>query len=127
MIIAASLAVGKRAIDAASAKPTPVEVWSGGDDRLTLQFRDALESAFASSPNFTSSSGKTQGTLVVTIPTHIAWKRIGRRIQVLYRAEFAWTGEQSIVRFRRACESICDPVSPGDRSRQNPADGVAAR
>ncbi|WP_321470784.1 hypothetical protein [uncultured Paludibaculum sp.] len=71
-----------------SSEPIRVEVWIGGDDGLTLRLRDALEFAFRSSVDFTLSSGKKPGTLVVTIPANVDWKKIGRRTQVLYSAHF---------------------------------------
>jgi hypothetical protein len=79
-----SLGVLACASSAAPAKPTPVEVWCGGDDGLTSRLRDAVEGAFKSSPDFTLSWGKKSGTLVVTIPTNVAWEQVGKRTRVLY-------------------------------------------
>jgi len=101
--VAAFLAVGAHTIDAASAKPTPVEVWSGGDDGLTLRLRGALVAALRSSPSFRLSSGKKPRTLVVTIPTHLKWKQIGGRTQVLYTVQFASTDEQNIGASTGSC------------------------
>jgi hypothetical protein len=75
-------------MDAAPTAPTPVEVWVGGDDGLTQKLEDAMESAFRSSQDFTLSSGKKPGTLVVLIPTNVGWKKIGTRTKVLYTVEF---------------------------------------
>jgi len=96
-------AVTASATDAASAKPAPVEVWCGGDDGLTLRLRDTLESAFRLSPEFTVSSGKKPGTLIVTIPTHVKWKQIDRRTQVLYTVKFASTENQNIGTSTGSC------------------------
>jgi hypothetical protein len=90
-------------IATASVRPTLVEVWRGGDDALTQKLTEALESAFQSSPNFTLSSGKKPGTLVVTIPTHVGWKQIGRRTQVSYKVEFASADNQKIGAGKGSC------------------------
>jgi hypothetical protein len=87
-MIAVSLIVPACAMGASDAKQTPVEVWRGGDDGATLRLTDALEATFRASPAFVLSSGKKPGTLVVTIPTHVGWKQIGGRNQVLYTVEF---------------------------------------
>lgn len=88
-IIIVSLVVAACAMGAASGKPTLVEVWCGGDDALTLSLRDTLENAFKSSQDFSLGSGKKPGTLVVTIPTHVGWKHVHKRTQVLYSVEFS--------------------------------------
>ena len=81
--------IGSCALYAASAKPTPVEIWTGGDDGLTQRLRDAVENKFKSSSDFVPSSGKKPGTLIVTIPTHVEWTQNGTRTQVRYRVEFS--------------------------------------
>jgi len=63
-------------------------VWRVGDDALTSKFRDALETAFERSSSFALSSGRQSSTLIVKIPTNLAWKRIGERIQVTYSVDF---------------------------------------
>jgi hypothetical protein len=68
---------------------TLVEVWCVGDDGLTIRLRDTLESAFSSSREFHLSTGKKPGTLVVTIPSNVGWKQVGKRIKVHYTVEFA--------------------------------------
>jgi hypothetical protein len=89
-IVAACLTVEVCATGAARPKPTPIEVWTGGDDGMTARLRDAIEGAFSkSSSDFILSSGKKQGTLIVTIPTHVRWKQIGRRTIVYYTVNFA--------------------------------------
>lgn len=88
-VVAVLLGVVMSEIHAASAEPILVEVWSGGDDGLTSRLRDALENAFKSSPDFALSSGKKPGTLVVTIPTNVGWRSIGKRTQVRYTVELS--------------------------------------
>lgn len=76
-------------------KPTPVEVWRGGDDGLTLRLTDAVEAVFRASPMFAMSSGKQRGTLVVTIP-NLHWKMVGPRTQASYSIEFSGESSQHI-------------------------------
>jgi len=80
--------IGNCALYAAPAKPTPVEVWTGGDDGLTQRLREEIENKFKSSSDFVLSSGKKPGSLIVTIPTHIAWTQKGARTYVRYKVEF---------------------------------------
>jgi hypothetical protein len=68
----------------------------GGDDGLTQGLKVAIEDSFKSSPDFTLSSGKKPGTFVVTIPTHVRWKQVGRRTKVFYTVEFASAENQNI-------------------------------
>jgi hypothetical protein len=88
-LVAASFGAAGYTAVATPSKPTWVEVWSVGDDALSLKLREAVENAFQSSPRFRLSSGKKPGTLVVTIPTHVGWRQFGKRTQVSYRVEFA--------------------------------------
>ncbi len=92
-MIIASLWVASACV---KSQPTLVEVWRGGDDGLTIWFTEAIESAFQSSPEFTLSSGKKPGTVVVTIPTHVGWKKIDGRTQVIYSVEFTSTEDLNI-------------------------------
>jgi len=87
-VLAACLVMAACEMDAASTKPTFVEVWVGGDDAYTLNLRDAVEGAFRSSPDFTLSIGKVPSELVVLIPTNVDWKKIHLRITVFYTVEF---------------------------------------
>jgi hypothetical protein len=75
--------------DSVSAKPTLVEFWHTGDDGLSQRLAEKVESAFKRSHDFMLSSGKKPGTLVVTIPTNVEWKQVGKRTRVLYRVEFS--------------------------------------
>lgn len=68
--------------------PTPVEVWRSGDDGLTLKFAESLDAAFQASPLFSKSRGKQPGTLIVTIPSNVAWKQIGKRVKVSFKVTF---------------------------------------
>src|SRR5260370_37653526 len=95
-IIAASIVLAVCTINAAPAEPTRVEVWIGGDDGLTLRLRDALESAFRSSPDFTLSSGKKPGTLVVKIPTNVEWKKKAGRTHMLYTVKFTSVDDHNL-------------------------------
>jgi hypothetical protein len=52
--------------------------------------------AFNSSPDFELSSGDRPGSLVVTIPTNVDWKEIGKRTRVMYKVEFTST-ENSLL------------------------------
>ena len=90
------LALAEFSVEAGSAKPMLVEVWSGGDDGLTLRLRDAVENAFKASSAFALSSGKRPGTLIVTIPTNVIWKQVGTRTQVLYAVEFTSINSQPL-------------------------------
>ena len=91
------------AADAPAAKRTLVEVWSGGDDGLTQRLRDGLEKAFGSSPDFNLSSGKKQGTLVVTIPTHVKWMQVGKRTYIDYTVEFTSTNPHNLGTVTGSC------------------------
>lgn len=86
-----------------SAKTTPVEVWRGGDDGLTSRFADALEAAFRGAPEFSLSSGKVPGTLVVTIPTNLTWGQVGERTEVTYSVEFTGAPALPLGSSRGSC------------------------
>ena len=88
---------------AAQQRPTLVEVWSGGDDGLTIRLRDAVEHAFSTSPDFQMSSGKVMGTLLVTIPTNVGWKRIGKKTRVLYKVDLSVAGGKNLGERTGAC------------------------
>lgn len=90
-------------VEAGSAKATLVEVWSGGDDGLTLRLRASLEEAFKSSSAFVLSSGKKPGTLIVTIPTNVPWKQVGQRTKVLYTVNFASIDNQPLGTSKGSC------------------------
>ncbi len=102
-VIIAVLLVMQSTAGADSAKPTLVEVWSGGDDSLTKGLRNVLENAFKSSSDFVLSSGKKPGTLIVTIPTHVEWKRAGTRTKVFYTVEFTSADNQPLGTSTGSC------------------------
>jgi hypothetical protein len=86
-----------------SAKSTPVEVWRGGDDGLTSRFADALEVAFRGAPEFSLSAGKTPGTLVVTIPSNVAWKQVADHTEVTFSVEFTGVTAKSLGASQGKC------------------------
>jgi hypothetical protein len=67
---------------------TPVEVWRGGDDGFTARLADAIEAAFRVSPAFSMSYGKKPGTLIVTIPTNVAFEETGARVQIFFDVNY---------------------------------------
>ena len=71
---------------------TFVELWCGGDDDLTRRVCHALESGFASSPDFVlladENSHDKHVRLIVTIPTNVDWQERGTRTRVLYTVKF---------------------------------------
>ena len=95
--------IAQSPVEAGTAKATLVEVWSGGDDGLTLRLRASLEEAFKSSSAFVLSSGKKPGTLVVTLPTHVGWKQVGQRTKVLYTVNFASIDNQALGTSKGSC------------------------
>ncbi len=95
--------IGTCALYAAQAKPTPVEVWTGGDDSLTHGLRYEVENRFKRSSDFVLSSGKKPGTLIVTIPTHVAWTKNGTRTHVRYKVEFSSSDGVGIGKSSGSC------------------------
>jgi len=87
----------------AAAKPTLVEFWHVGDDGLSQRLAERVESEFDRSPNFAIGSGKKPGTLVVTIPTNVEWKLVGKRTQVFYNIEFATADDETISKSSGSC------------------------
>jgi hypothetical protein len=87
----------------AAAKPTLVEFWHVGDDGLSERLAERVESEFERSPSFAISSGKKPGTLVVTIPTNVEWKLVGKQTQVFYNIEFATADNETISKSSGSC------------------------
>jgi hypothetical protein len=81
----------------------PVEVWGGGDDGLTVGLRDAVESAFKASRDFSMSFGKKPGALVVTIPTNVKWTQVYDKTLVRYTVEFSSASGQPLARTEGTC------------------------
>ena len=102
VIIAVSLLVGC-GVASAQTPRTLVEVWKGGDDGLTNRLADALKDAFKSSSGFELSTGKKPGTLVVTIPSNVEWKQVGKRTKVLYTVDFASIENQPLGTSKGTC------------------------
>ncbi len=97
------LALAACATASPSAHTTLVEVWRGGDDGLTSRFADAIEEAFQRAPEFSLSSGKVPGTLVVTIPTSLGWTQVGERTEVTYVVEFSRVPNETLRSSRGSC------------------------
>lgn len=89
----------------ASAQQKPVEVWSGGDDGLTVRLRDALEDKIRHSSYFSLSSGKKPGTLIVTIPTNVEWQKTGKRMNVSYSVELSMVGHEEVRKMKGSCRA----------------------
>ena len=103
LIVAAVLALTACSKPPLLANSTPVEVWRGGDDGLTARFADALEAAFRQAPEFSPNIGKIPGTLIVTIPTNLIWRRVANRTEVTYSVEFTDVTSQSLGTSRGIC------------------------
>ena len=82
---------------------TPVEVWTGGGDALTVKFRDALEAAFEESALFSNSHGKKTGSLIVTIPSALGWNDVGKRTRVSYNVTYSDVVGQSLGKASGEC------------------------
>jgi hypothetical protein len=98
-----AVVIGNCALYAAPSKPTPVEVWTGGDDGLTQRLRDGIENKFKSSSDFVLSSGKKPGSLIVTIPTHVTWTQKGSRTYLRYKVEFSSSNDIEIGKSSGSC------------------------
>ncbi len=94
--IAICLAVALSAVGGPADKRTLVEFWHVGDDGLSQQLTVEVESAFERSPDFTPSSGKKLGTLVVTIPHNIHWTKKSGRTKALYTVEYTTAEGQNL-------------------------------
>lgn len=103
MIVVSSVSIFQK--EAVRPKPTqtPVDVWCGGDDAYTQGVCDAVEKAFASSPDFDFNSETKPGTLVVTIPTNVDWKQIGKRTRVFYTVEFTTVDDKKLRTRKGKC------------------------
>jgi hypothetical protein len=88
---------------AADHTPTLVEVWKGGDDGLTNKLSDTIETAFRSASDFHLSNGKMPGTLMVTIPSNVRWKKVGQRTKVFYDVKFSSVDGRDIGASKGSC------------------------
>ena len=86
-----------------TAKPSPVEVWCGGDDGLTLGLRDATERAFKDSSDFPLATAKRRAVYKVLIPTHVGWERVGPRTKILYTIQVTRMNDKEIGTFKGSC------------------------
>jgi hypothetical protein len=84
---------------------TPVEIWCVGDDGLTLRLRDTVEHVLRSSSSFRLSSEKKPGTLLVTIPTNVGWKQLGKKTRVLYEVTFSTVDGKNLGEKKGSCWS----------------------
>jgi len=66
----------------------PIEIRSVGDDGLSSRFDAYLRRAFRSSEEFVEAPSVDSSRLIVTIPTNVRWKKVGRRTEVSYAVEF---------------------------------------
>jgi hypothetical protein len=98
-----AIIIGSCALHATPAQPTPVEVWTGGDDGLTQRLRHEIENKFKSSSDFVLSSGKKPETLILTIRTHVAWSQKGTRTHVRYKVEFSSSDDIGIGKSSGSC------------------------
>ncbi len=101
--------------------PTPVEVWRGGDDGLTLRLADTLENAFRRTSDFALGTGEKPGTLIVTIPSNVTWIKIGSRTEVDCYVTFSGVSSQVLGGSRGRCweddlETCADRVVRDARS-----------
>jgi hypothetical protein len=88
LVLSVCLAVAFGGQGETPVKRTPVEFWHVGDDGLSERLADAVDKAFERSSDFTPSSGKKPGTLVVYIPENVDWTKKLGRTKVLYHVEF---------------------------------------
>jgi hypothetical protein len=79
-------------VSSASAPPrtrTGIDVRCDGDDGLTSRLCDSVDSAFRASQDFTEDSTVQSIQLIITIPTNVNWKNVGRRTRVFYSVELS--------------------------------------
>lgn len=62
----------------------PVQIVTGGDDGLTQRLADAVREEFRHSAQFTLAMSPTPDSLIVTIPSHVRWEKVGDRTRVTY-------------------------------------------
>jgi hypothetical protein len=101
--IAAILAISCGAIGAGSAGRTLLDFWHVGDDALSIRLAERVEGAFLRSPDFTMSSGKKPGTLVVTIPTNVDWSEKTGRTRLHFEVKFTSVDNRSLGSGQGSC------------------------
>jgi hypothetical protein len=102
-VVASSMIMAACAASVMSYERTFVEVWHVGDDGLSQRLAVGLDGAFTRSPDFTLSSGRKPGTLVVTIPSNVEWKQIGKRTQAIYTVRFSSIDGRSLGARKGSC------------------------
>jgi hypothetical protein len=85
------------------AKPSPVEVFCGGDDGLTSRLRDASEQAFNATSDLPLATTDRHAVYEVVIPTNVNWKQVGGRTKVLYTIDVLKMDDKKIGTFKGAC------------------------
>ena len=122
ILLALFVVVANSGSYAGPVNPTPVEVWTGGDDGLTQKLRHEIESKFKSSSDFVLSSGKKTGTLIVTIPTHVAWT-MKVRTHLRYNVEFSSSDAVGLGKSSGSCwdDNLADCASQIYRSARRAA------
>jgi hypothetical protein len=68
-------------------QPTPVEIWRGGDDGLTVKLLDAIKKKIVASRDFVLSTDSKPGTITIIIPSNVRWTETGARGEVSYTVE----------------------------------------
>lgn len=84
-------------------KPQPLEFWHVGDDAVSQKLADAVYAALAAAPEFTPSSGKQKGSLLVEIPANVRASQVGRRTKVTYTVSFSRADDQRISSSEGSC------------------------
>jgi hypothetical protein len=103
MILVCLLPVFQKTSTQVKQSRTLVEVWCGGDDNLTQGVCRALDSEFASTPDFVVSSGEKPGTLIVCIPTNVNWKDQGKKTRVFYTVEYKSINDKKLGAMKGEC------------------------
>ena len=103
MGIVVFLANALTAIDDTPAKRTLVEYRHVGDDALSQRLTIEVETAFEHSPNFTPSSGKKPGTLIVTVPDNVGWAKKSGRTKALYTVEYTSVDGKKLLKKSGSC------------------------
>jgi hypothetical protein len=83
------MAMVGQAVAADLGPPIPIHLRRVGTDSLSANFAGSVQFALSRSSAFTLTSGRSPGTLLLTIPPNLAWEKLGKRIRVYYTVEFA--------------------------------------
>jgi hypothetical protein len=100
-----------------------VELWRGGDDGATILFTEGLEASLRAS-GFAIAVGnepRTDNTLVVTVPTHLRGKTVGKRTKTTWVLEFAGPTGRSLGRRTGSCWRDALSVCTRDAARETVA------